>query len=210
MPVPGYAAEEEGPTTEAAKRAMSQLSALFVDAAEQGQLRRPLIHDVDDALLTCADDKHPELNGVLTPESFQAMLQAWACAARLHLARGLRPPRLAHAGGPRRAVPLPGRADRQDLRAARDRLSRRPPERPVRRRRRARTAARRVRRPAAAARPATVMVQRESTRSSTSSTGPVEAGELAGEVGRHAEPLVHRSQPERAVAARLAACPRRW
>ena len=29
-------------------------------------------------MLTCADDKHPELNGVLTPESFQAMLQAWA------------------------------------------------------------------------------------------------------------------------------------
>ena len=30
MPVPGYVAPEEGPTTEAAKAAMSQLSALFV------------------------------------------------------------------------------------------------------------------------------------------------------------------------------------
>ncbi len=79
MPVPGYAAEEEGPTTEAARRAMSQLSALFTDAAEKGQLGRPLIDHVDPAMLTCADDKHPELNGVLTPESFQAMLQAWAC-----------------------------------------------------------------------------------------------------------------------------------
>ena len=78
MPVPGYAAEEEGPTTEAARRAMSQLSALFTDAAEKGQLGRPLIDHVDPAMLTCADDKHPELNGVLTPESFQAMLQAWA------------------------------------------------------------------------------------------------------------------------------------
>jgi AcrR family transcriptional regulator len=79
MPVPGYSADEEGPTTEAAKRAMSQLSALFTDAAERGQLGKPLIDHVDPAMLTCADDKHPELNGVLTPESFQAMLQAWAC-----------------------------------------------------------------------------------------------------------------------------------
>jgi len=79
MPVPGYAADDEGPTTEAAKRAMSQLSALFVDAAQQGQLGEPLIQDVDESLRTCADDKHPELNGVLTPASFQAMLQAWAC-----------------------------------------------------------------------------------------------------------------------------------
>ena len=45
MPVPGYAAEEEGPTTEAAKRAMSQLSALFTDAAEKGQLGRQKIFD---------------------------------------------------------------------------------------------------------------------------------------------------------------------
>ena len=78
MPVPGYAAQEEGPTTEAAKRAMNQLSALFVDAAVRGQLRPPLIDHVDPAMLTCAGDKHPELNGVLAPESFQAMLQAWA------------------------------------------------------------------------------------------------------------------------------------
>jgi AcrR family transcriptional regulator len=79
MPVPGYAAQDEGPTTEAAKRAMNQLSALFVDAAVRGQLLRPLIQHVDPAMLTCADEKHPELNGVLSAESFQAMLQAWAC-----------------------------------------------------------------------------------------------------------------------------------
>jgi AcrR family transcriptional regulator len=78
MPVPGYAAEDEGPTTEAAKRAMSQLSALFVEAAQRGKLHRPLIRHCDESLLTCADDKHPELNGVLPPESFQAMLHAWA------------------------------------------------------------------------------------------------------------------------------------
>ena len=78
MPVPGYSAEEEGPTTEAAKRAMSQLSVLFVDAAVHGKLHKPLIRDVDESMLTCASEKHPELNGVLAPESFQAMLHAWA------------------------------------------------------------------------------------------------------------------------------------
>src|SRR3954453_14642105 len=66
MPVPGYAADEEGPTTEAAKRAMSQLPALLVEAAQRGKLREPLLQDVEDSLLHCADDKHPELNGVLS------------------------------------------------------------------------------------------------------------------------------------------------
>lgn len=78
MPVPGYHAEEEGPTTEAARRAMSQLSALFTDAHEHGKLRRPLWREVDGSILHCRDDKHPELTGVLEPESFQAMLHAWA------------------------------------------------------------------------------------------------------------------------------------
>ncbi|MDQ1667176.1 MAG: hypothetical protein QOH75_3207 [Actinomycetota bacterium] len=77
-PVPGYAAPDEGPTTEAARRAMSQLSELFVAAAVRGKLRKPLIRDVDPSLLACADDKHGELNGVLAPESFQAMLGAWS------------------------------------------------------------------------------------------------------------------------------------
>jgi AcrR family transcriptional regulator len=77
-PVPGYAAPDEGPTTEAARRAMSQLSELFVAAALRGKLRKPLVRDVDPAILSCADDKHGELNGVLPPESFQAMLHAWS------------------------------------------------------------------------------------------------------------------------------------
>lgn len=78
MPVPGYVAEEEGPTTEAAKRAMSQLSALFTDAHACGLLARPLVREVDQSLALCADDKHPELEGVLPAETFQAMLHAWA------------------------------------------------------------------------------------------------------------------------------------
>lgn len=78
MPVPGYSADEEGPTTEAARSAMSQLSALFSEAHGRGKLRRPLVRDCADALMRCRNDKHPELNGVLEPETFQAMLHSWA------------------------------------------------------------------------------------------------------------------------------------
>jgi AcrR family transcriptional regulator len=79
MPVPGYVADEEGPTTEAAKRAMSQLSGLFLAALELGQLGRPLIREVDPALAECAQEKHPDDHAAGLPvESFQAMLHAWA------------------------------------------------------------------------------------------------------------------------------------
>ena len=78
MPVPGYAAPHDGPTTEAAKRAMDQLALLFVTAARAGKLRKPLIRDVEPAMAACAADKHPELEGVLPPETFQAMVHAWA------------------------------------------------------------------------------------------------------------------------------------
>jgi AcrR family transcriptional regulator len=78
LPVPGYVAPEDGPTTEAAKRAMSQLGDLFVSAALAGQLRPPLVTEASEALADCASEKHPELDGLVPPESFQAMLQAWA------------------------------------------------------------------------------------------------------------------------------------
>ena len=78
LPVPGYVAPDEGPTTEAAKRAMSQLASLFVAAAHAGELQSPLVTDLPPGLAACMTDKHPELDGVVPPESFQAMLQAWA------------------------------------------------------------------------------------------------------------------------------------
>lgn len=78
MPVPGYCAPDEGPTTEAARRAMGQLSDMFVAAAHTGKLRRPLIREVPDAVVTCERVKHDELLGVVPPESFQAMLTVWA------------------------------------------------------------------------------------------------------------------------------------
>lgn len=78
LPVPGYSAPDEGPTTEAAKDAMSQLAALFVAAAQAGQLGEPLVGEASAAVAACAHEKHPELDGIVPAESFQAMLQAWA------------------------------------------------------------------------------------------------------------------------------------
>ena len=78
MPVPGYCAPDEGPTTEAAKAAMGQLASMFVAAARTGRLAPPLITEVSVAIEDCEKAKHDELVGVVPPESFQAMLQTWA------------------------------------------------------------------------------------------------------------------------------------
>src|SRR3954452_5097698 len=78
MPVPGYSAPDEGPTTEAAKAAMAQLSSLFVAAATSDRLAAPLIREVSPDMAACQHAKHDELEELLPPESFQAMLQTWA------------------------------------------------------------------------------------------------------------------------------------
>jgi AcrR family transcriptional regulator len=80
MPVPGYAAPEEGPTTEAARRAMTQLKSLFFDALDRGLLGEPLITDVDESIRQHAEN--PQYSGrtddrTLPPETFQAMLNCW-------------------------------------------------------------------------------------------------------------------------------------
>jgi|1186.fasta_scaffold118259_1 AcrR family transcriptional regulator len=87
-PVPGHVAPHDGPPTDAAKDAMSQLFALFARAAELGVLREPLVREVSAEMVACAADQHSE-HGDLTgraeavrrlvgAESFQAMIQAWA------------------------------------------------------------------------------------------------------------------------------------
>jgi AcrR family transcriptional regulator len=78
LPVPGYTAPTEGPTTEAAGRAMAQLSTLFVDALRRGQLDRPRIRDVHAEIEDCALVKTGELDVTIPAETFQAMLHAWA------------------------------------------------------------------------------------------------------------------------------------
>jgi AcrR family transcriptional regulator len=78
LPVPGYVAPDEGPTTEAAKGAMNQLADLFIGAAQQGKLGPPLISEASSAIADCEKAKHAELEGLISPESFQAMLQTWS------------------------------------------------------------------------------------------------------------------------------------
>jgi AcrR family transcriptional regulator len=76
LPVPGYAAPQEGQTTEAASRAMSQLAALFAEAHQTGKLRRPIIQDVEPAFSACA--KAESTFASIPTDNFQAMLHAWA------------------------------------------------------------------------------------------------------------------------------------
>lgn len=78
LPVPGYVAPEEGPTTQAAKAAMDELAHLFIHAAQLRKLRKPLIRDVSPAMAACHLDQHSEQEGVVSSETYQAMLQVWA------------------------------------------------------------------------------------------------------------------------------------
>jgi AcrR family transcriptional regulator len=81
LPVPGYVAPEEGPTTEAAKRAMHQLESLFGEAAATGQLSKPLLPDVDESVAAYVmfdeDPTSPDANP-LPVETFQATMHCWA------------------------------------------------------------------------------------------------------------------------------------
>jgi AcrR family transcriptional regulator len=83
LPVPGYVAPDEGPTTESAKRAMAQLAALFVDASRRRKLRKPLMREVGEALCLCVAQKHGDRHGDtdmtddLPAETHQAMLHVW-------------------------------------------------------------------------------------------------------------------------------------
>jgi AcrR family transcriptional regulator len=76
LPVPGFVAPQEGPTTEAASRALSQLAAMFADASRRGRLDPPLVRTVPDSLRDCVAEEQKFSD--IAPESFQAMLHAWA------------------------------------------------------------------------------------------------------------------------------------
>lgn len=78
LPLPGYSAPEDGPTTEAARRALWQLSTLFVDAQRQGRLEPPVVREVHPAVESCAATKNSELAMAIPAENFQCMLHAWA------------------------------------------------------------------------------------------------------------------------------------
>lgn len=78
LPVPGYVATREGPTTEAARRAMGQLAAIFGDAMRRGRLGPPRVRKVPPTIEACAVVKAEELGVALPADTFQAMLHVWA------------------------------------------------------------------------------------------------------------------------------------
>jgi AcrR family transcriptional regulator len=78
LPVAGYVAPVDGPTTEAAQRAMSQLSQLFVEAIDLGVLAPPRLRDVHPAIAACAAQKNEHLPTEIPAETFQAMLHTWS------------------------------------------------------------------------------------------------------------------------------------
>lgn len=78
LPVPGYSAPDQGPTTEAASRAMTNLSNLVSAAAEQGVLGPPLITQVGAGLTCSVPEKTAKLGTEMAPDTYQAMMHAWA------------------------------------------------------------------------------------------------------------------------------------
>ena len=77
MPVPGYAAPIDGPTTEAAKRAMANFESLVIAAMKRGDLRAPIVREVGPALAACMTMKEAETGTGIPPETYQAMLLTW-------------------------------------------------------------------------------------------------------------------------------------
>ena len=77
-PVPGYAAPDAGPTTEAAKRAMAALKSVAYEAEQAGVARRPWLTDVSPMLAASmahgAEGEGPPVPG----ETQQSLLFAWA------------------------------------------------------------------------------------------------------------------------------------
>jgi AcrR family transcriptional regulator len=80
LPVPGYAAPEDGPTVEAAQRAMANLAEVVHRAAAAGVLDEPLVTEVAPELEEAmhADEKTDAVVGDLGPARHQAMMHAWA------------------------------------------------------------------------------------------------------------------------------------
>lgn len=93
IPVPGYCPPDQGPTTEATKRAIGQLTSIFLDAARVGRLKPPLMDHCDQAFIdgitaahgedqlmggAWADESREPVAKALEPVELQAMLNFWA------------------------------------------------------------------------------------------------------------------------------------
>jgi len=77
MPVPGYAAPAEGPTAEAAKRAMANLEVVVAAAIESGHAGPALVGDIN-ATLAAEFDVDSHFNPGVPHAAYQAMLLCWA------------------------------------------------------------------------------------------------------------------------------------
>jgi AcrR family transcriptional regulator len=78
LPAPEFVAPEEGPTTEAARRAMANLEGLVGLAAVAGEAVPPLIAKVGEALVTDIADKQCGSEFEIPAATYQAMLHSWA------------------------------------------------------------------------------------------------------------------------------------
>ncbi len=78
LPIPGYAAPEDGPTVDAATRAMSRLGDIVLEAMRRGVADPPLLTEVSPGLVACFLAK--QLPGVepIPAAVHQAMLHGWA------------------------------------------------------------------------------------------------------------------------------------
>jgi AcrR family transcriptional regulator len=79
LPVPGYVAPEEGPTVEAAQRAMANLAAVVHLAAADGRLGEPIISTVAPLVAESLKpgQKPAEVGGDLPAATHQAMVHCW-------------------------------------------------------------------------------------------------------------------------------------
>jgi AcrR family transcriptional regulator len=77
MPVPGYKAPENGPTTEAAQGAMAQLGQVFFDAHRLGVLAEPMTGPANADVASHKAEKH-HVDHDMPAANFQAMLHCWA------------------------------------------------------------------------------------------------------------------------------------
>lgn len=80
-PLPGYAAPEDGPTTDGARRAAGVLWRVLVDAQADGRLGRPLVTSVDPEALPLLEDKVAGGLGVALAPEVQAA--GWAALSLL-------------------------------------------------------------------------------------------------------------------------------
>ena len=78
--MPGYAAPDEGPTVEAAQRAMANLAEVVHRAAAAGVLGDPLVTEVDPILAAALleDQKTGVVAADLSLPRYQAMIHGWA------------------------------------------------------------------------------------------------------------------------------------